>query len=284
MSRIMGIFGILAAVTIGLSAVPANAPEPERAPLLVPYKTLADGTVLNLHVFEPDGEAPKDGRPAIVFFFGGGWVNGSPSQFYPQCRHLVERGFIAMAAEYRIKSKHNSTVPQSVADGKSAIRYVRAHAKELGINPDKIIAGGGSAGGHVAACTGTLPDYDEAGEDMSISSIPNAMILMNPVIDTTPAGYTGKMLPTEGDRSLSPVHHVTKDTPPTLICHGTADPTVPYENVVRFKKVMADAGSRCVLDSYEGAKHGFFNPGREDGKYYPKTLAAIDAFIDSLEW
>lgn len=252
-------------------------------PALHTYKAIADAEALKLHVFMPTGETPADGRTVIVFFFGGGWVGGTPGQFYSQCQHLAAQGLVAISAEYRVNSRHKSTVGQSVADGKSAIRYLRAHAKEFGINPDKIISAGGSAGGHIAACTGTLEAYDEPGEDVAVSARPNAMILLNPVIDTTPGGYLGKLLPKEGDESLSPLHHVKPGTPPTLICHGTADKTVPYDNVVEFEKAMKEAGNRCELASFEGAGHGFFNPGR-DGDHFDAVVTKMDAFIQSLEW
>lgn len=247
------------------------------------YKTTAQGE-LKLHIFQPEGAAPEGGRTAVVFFFGGGWVGGAPKQFYPFSRHLAERGIVAIPAEYRINKVHKSTVPQSVSDAKSAIRYVRSHAADLGVNPDHIISAGGSAGGHLAASTGTLDGFDEAGEDTSVSARPNAMILLNPVVDTTPKGYTGKMLPEGGDESLSPVHHIQAGTPPTLICHGTADVTVTFENVERFQQAMKDAGNRCELKAFEGAGHGFFNYRPESMDHYRAVVADIDAFIDSLGW
>lgn len=267
------VMALLAAVAVG----------EDSGPEMIPYKSMQQGT-LHLHVFRPEGDVPDGGRPAIVFFFGGGWVGGSPQQFFPFCAHLAERGMVAMAAEYRVKSRHDSTVAQSVSDAKSAIRYMRTHAAELGIDPNRIISAGGSAGGHLAAATGTLPGFDAAGEDTSVSARPNAMILLNPVLDTTPRGYTGKMLPAEGDKSLSPVHHISPDTPPALICHGTADKTVPHENAVRFQRIMREAGNRCVLESFEGAGHGFFNHRERTMDNYRAVIAAIDAFIASLEW
>ena len=271
---------LVSTAVILLAVVSAQALDPT----FQRFKTLPDGKVLRLHTFAPEGEAPEGGRTAVVFFFGGGWVGGSPSQFYPQCRHLAARGVLAMAAEYRIHSRDKSTVAQSVADATSAIRYVRSHAGALGINPDHIISAGGSAGGHLAASTATLSGFDEGEDDDAISSRPNAAILFNPVIDTTLGGYTGKLLPKEGDRSLSPVHHVAPGLPPILVLHGTADQTVPFENVLRFEQVMKKAGNRCELAAYEGAGHGFFNPGRDGGKYYDDVVARMDAFIDSLEW
>ncbi len=255
-----------------------------REPRLVPYKQLADDEALKLHVFTPDGPAPEGGRTAIVFFFGGGWITGKPEQFYPQARHLVERGLLAISAEYRVSSRHHSTVRDSVADAKSAMRYVRSHADVFGINPDKIIAAGGSAGGHLAACTGILTEYDDEKDDATVSPQPNAMILLNPVVDTTPLGYLGRLLPPKGDKTLSPVHHVRPGLPPTLVCHGTADIVVGHENVERFQKAMEDAGNRCELKSFKGAGHGFFNPGLLSDKDYHAVVAEMDAFIDSLNW
>src|SRR6185503_1822467 len=118
---------------------------------------------------------PTDKSPAIVFFFGGGWTNGSPGQFEEHCKHLGSRGLVAITADYRVASRQQVKAVSCVADAKSAIRYVRKEAARLGIDPDRIVAGGGSAGGHIAACTGTIDGFDEAGEDKSISSVPNAM-------------------------------------------------------------------------------------------------------------
>jgi len=110
-------------------------------PKRVVYKTI-DGHELALHVFEPPECATNEKRPAIVFFFGGGWNKGTPSQFYPHCEHLSSLGMVAMSAEYRIKSKHGTTPFECVKDAKSAVRWIRSHADELGIDPHRIAAGG----------------------------------------------------------------------------------------------------------------------------------------------
>ena len=103
---------------------------------------------LQLHIFNPKGHKASDQRPAIVFFFGGGWSGGTPSQFYPQCEYLAKRGMVAISAEYRVKSRNGTSPLECVKDGNSAVRWVRSHAEELGIDPSKLAAGGGSAGGH----------------------------------------------------------------------------------------------------------------------------------------
>ncbi|MDH4238929.1 MAG: carboxylesterase family protein, partial [Phycisphaerae bacterium] len=95
-------------------------------PTLVVYKTIGE-VELKLHIFKPPEQDAKELSPAIVFFFGGGWVGGTPEQFYHQCEHFASRGMVAISAEYRVKNRHGTTPFECVADGKSAIRWVRAN-------------------------------------------------------------------------------------------------------------------------------------------------------------
>ncbi len=236
----------------------------------VTYKTV-NGLELKLDVFEPAGLKPTDHRPAIVFFFGGGWNSGSSKQFYPQASAMAEQGMVAFSADYRVKSRNKTTPFECVKDGKSAIRWIRQHAAEFGIDPDRIVAAGGSAGGHVAACTGVIEGHEEAGENTSISSIPNAMILYNPVLDTTDKGYGAKQFKPEQRTEISPCNHVRKGIVPTIIFHGTADRTVPFENADRFTKLMKEASNECVLVPFAGKDHGFFN-----GSYFRKGNSDSD--------
>lgn len=222
------------------------------------YKT-TDQSKLMLDVFIPANHQKADKRPVIVFFFGGGWVSGSPNQFYQQARYFAEKGFVAISGDYRTFNKHKTTPFESVSDAKSAIRWVREHAKQLGINPEKIIASGGSAGGHIAACTGVIDGYETEGENLAISSVPNAMILLNPVIDTGEKGYGLNKVGEARKTDISPVAHVKPGLPPTIIFHGTADKTVPFENVERFTRLMKEAGNTCDLLPFPGKGHGFFN-------------------------
>jgi len=254
-----------------------SKPAPTRS---LVYKKIGD-VELVLHLFEPEGHTAEAKRPAIVFFFGGGWVGGTPSQFYPHCDALAKRGWVAASAEYRIASKHKTTPFECVADGKSAVRYMRAHAAELGIDPEKLCAGGGSAGGHVAASVGVIPGHEEPGEDTKVSSRPLALVLFNPVIDTSKKGYGYNKLK-ERYRELSPVEHVDESDPPTLIFHGEADTTVPYANVVDFAARMKKAGNECEVMNFPGAKHGFFNYGRDGGDAYEKTTARMFEFLDRV--
>jgi acetyl esterase len=225
----------------------------------VPYKTFEEGKALNLHIFTPEDHKASDRVPVIVFFFGGGWTGGGPKQFYQQARAFSKHGMVTISAEYRTKQSHGTTPFDCVEDGKSAIRWVRQHADELGVDPDRIISAGGSAGGHVAACTGVITGHEAAGEDLAISSLPNAMILYNPVIDTTEKGYGLNKVGQSRKTEISPCHHVKPGIPPALIFHGTADNTVPFENVERFARLMKTSGNTCTLVPFAGKGHGFFN-------------------------
>lgn len=252
------------------------AQEPSR---IIPFKITPQDT-LQLHVFDPPTEAASP-RPAIVFFFGGGWVSGSPGQFYKQAAYFASRGMVAISASYRVKSRHDTTPFESVADAKSAIRWVRLHADELGVDPNKIVAAGGSAGGHVAAATALFDRHDDPADSLSISSKPAALVLFNPVLDTSEKGFGQDRI---GDRALelSPVHQVKPDQVPTLIFHGTADTTVPFENAQRFCMAMTNAGNACKLLSFDGMGHGFFNADRHGNKPYVATVRAADEFLIGL--
>ncbi|MBL9200570.1 MAG: alpha/beta hydrolase [Opitutaceae bacterium] len=255
------------------------------------YKTVGE-TKLSLWIFEPSS-GPKTNRPAILFYFGGGWTSGSPAQFEQHCRHLASRGMVAIAADYRVASRHQAKPTDCVADAKSALRYVRAHAARLGVDPKRIAAGGGSAGGHLAAAIATVPGFEAPGEDASISALPNALVLFNPalVLAELPgldlAGF-GTRVPEDrmgtAPKNLSPAHHVKKGTPPAIIFHGKADTTVPYATAEAFQRAMKAAGNRCELVGAEGQTHGYFNYGRGDGTHFKDTLARTDAFLVSLGW
>jgi acetyl esterase/lipase len=253
------------------------------------YKAAA-GVSLNAYIFEPAGHKSSDRRPAIVFFFGGGWRSGSPQQFEQQSRYLASRGMVAIAADYRVASRHSVKAVDCVRDAKSAIRWVRANAARLGIDPKRIAAGGGSAGGHLAAAAGVIEGLDEPDENSGVSSRPDAMVLFNPAVVLAPVAGLDPRRDISGleerlgiePRALSPYHHIRKGAPPAIIFHGKADTTVPYATVELFAKKMTEQGNRCELVGFEGQSHGFFNFGRGGGQGYRETLRKTDEFLASL--
>ena len=246
----------------------------------VVYKTIGE-TTLFLHIFNPKDHQPSDERPAVVFFFGGGWNGGTPTQFEHHSRHLASRGMVAMVADYRVKSRQGTTPKECVMDGKSAIRWVRENADKLGVDPNRIAAGGGSAGGHVAAAAGTVEGMEQPGENIRVSSQPNALLLFNPVYDNSPSGY-GHSRVKDVYPQISPMHNIKKDTPPTIVFLGTKESLIPVATAKEYKQRMEAVGRRCDLHLYEGQPHGFFNYGKQ--KYYLDTVDKMDTFLVSLNY
>ena len=242
------------------------------------YKKV-DTLSLTLDIYYPPSMDESKKYPAMIYFFGGGWVGGSTAQFEPHAKYFSERGLICVLADYRVKNKHKTPPFESLKDAKSAIRYIRKNAERLNIDPNQIIASGGSAGGHLAAATAIIEKYDEPSEDLSISSIPQALVLFNPVIDNGPGGYGYERV---GDqyKDFSPLHNIEKGDPPTILFLGTDDSLIPVETVQYYKTVMEKVGSRCDIHLYEGQKHGFFNLGNIE--FYNKTVFEADKFLTSL--
>ena len=164
-------------------------------------------------------------------------------------------------------------------DAKSAIRYLRIHAVELNIDTIRIVASGGSAGGHLAAATALITDFNESTDDLSVSCVPNALILFNPVIDNGPGGYGFERIG-EKYKDFSPIHNIAKGAPPTLIFLGTKDHLIPVETAKYYQTVMQKVGSRCDLFLYEGAGHGFFN----QAEYLSKTMLEAGRFLESIDY
>lgn len=248
------------------------------------YKTVTgkDGAPvqLKLQVFLPEAWQATDKRPAAVFFHGGGWHGGGPDHYYPQSRYVALRGMVAISVEYRTINRFGTTPRECVKDGKSAMRWVKKHAAQLGIDPDRIVAGGGSAGGHIAAATALVSAFDEQGEDTSVSCIPKALLLFNPVFDNGPDGFKHKLVQPYW-REISPIDHIDDKAPPTFVALGTEDTYIPVATARRYERLMKENGRRCDLHIYEGKKHGWYNlwVSRDD---MAETLIRMDRFLTSL--
>ena len=243
------------------------------------YKKVAERE-LKLFVEKPTDWKPADKRPAIVFFFGGGWVGGTPNQFKQQSEYLATRGMVGIRVEYRVIPKGDKGPPVvSCQDAKSAIRYVRGHAGELGIDPEKIAGSGGSAGGHLAAFTALVEGQNDPADDVKISCKPNALVLFNPVFNNGP-GEWGYERVKEKYLDYSPTHHVTKSAPPTVVFLGDSDKLIPVSVLDGFAADMKKAGVRCDPHVYPQAGHGFFNKD----PHLTQTLIETDKFLASLGW
>jgi len=273
-------FVTLALVSVLSTALVSGQVDPEKLPAEA-YRRNPD---LKLYFAYPEGKKGTGEKlPTIVFFFGGGWNTGSVVAFAHQAEYFSKKGMLVVLADYRIKSKHGTTPFDAVQDAKSAMRYVKANAARLGVDTDRLAAGGGSAGGHLAACTAFCPGNNSPEDDLSISPVPKALVLFNPVVDFSFLRDREEVKQAGIDIfAISPYHHIAPGAPPTLIMHGTNDTTVPVSTVVAFDKKMAETGNKCVLKLYEGYGHGFFNIRNNNATAYHLTIKDVDEFLTTL--
>ena len=245
---------------------------------VVTYKVV-DGVELELLVWRPaDVPAEPERRlPGIVFYHGGGWSSGEAELFAPQARYLAGRGMVAISVGYRTRGPVVAD-----EDGIDAWNFVHDHAAELGIDPQRVVAAGGSAGGQMALATGLL-DLPNTDTDVR----PAAIAVLNPVSDTTgnfPDGYgRNRFTSDEQARAYSPYHHIAPGGPPLLIMHGTGDATVHVQNSIDFVTAMRQAGNDATLVTYDGISHGFYNrQTTRYNRYFHETMREVDLFLQRL--
>jgi acetyl esterase/lipase len=237
------------------------------------YKTIGQRE-LRVDVLYPDDWKPTDRRPAIVFFSGGAWRSGNTRQFLPQAGYFAKRGLVTVRAEYRDSTKDKVTPDTCLKDAISAMRWVRANADRLGIDPDRIVSSGGSAGGYLAAAVATVDDFHSPGDDLSVSPKPNAMVLFNPVLDFVSLDLASRFgLDAALAERISPLRHITKDLPPTLILIGSKDRFL--EQNERFMSEAGALGVRVEIDVAEEQPHAYFNRS----PWLEKTVASADRFL-----
>lgn len=247
---------------------------------IVTYRQV-DGHPLALHVF--DARKARDGRgtPTLLLFHGGRWQYGSPRGFYRQCDQFASQGLTCVSAEYRIRTTHGTDPRAAIRDARAALAYLHRHAADLGIDPFRIAVGGGSSGGHLAACLGVpLPLTAGDGPSGDLPR-PAALLLYNPMIDLSP-GMPDHHLVAEFWHDVSPLQHVDSDIPPTLLMLGSEDREIPVATAERFCAAVARHGGRCDLAVYPGAQHGFFNPGVEKGRYFRATTSRVTEFLTDI--
>ena len=298
-------------LTLTLAAVtPAETVDPQHgADAAFVYRTAdspkTGGAVdLKLHLFLPEGGGflPEGGgdrpagaaRPGVIFYFGGGWRGGAAGQFAPHARHFAGRGLVAAVAEYRVNSRDGTGPVECLRDARAALHALRERAEDYRLDPARLAAGGGSAGGHLAACCGTIAAFP--GDPKGFETA-DALLLFNPGLIaapyTAPGGETAGpdrwmtgLLREGGDERLSPIHHLDAEDPPAIVFHGAEDTTVPPRSVELYRDAAAAKGVRCELTLYPGAGHGFFNKNRGGDRAYDDTLRRADAFLVlvSLGW
>jgi acetyl esterase len=228
---------------------------------------------LRLYLVNPREWKQSDRRPAVVFIHGGGWERGDPDQWFPQCRYFALRGAVGASVQYRLATGKNN-VDACVADCQAAIAFLRRHAAELGVDPARIAVIGESAGGHLAAALGTVTVDAGLGE-----SVPDALVLLNPITDLTTRW--GERLGTSAEK-FSPLGHISKRTPPTLLIHGNADSVVEVGHSRAFHQRMLELGNQSRLIEVPGTDHAFavFGYGPAPGNIL--AILEIDRYLSVL--
>ena len=281
---------LLSIFLLGCIGVKA-AEKTETTPLSLPgsepfvFRTVGETNLL-LHVVKPAGWAKTDQRACMVCFFGGGWSSGTPERSIRWAKWAADLGLVGIAPDYRTRKRFGAVPEDCVSDGRTALRWIEAHAAELGIDPAKIIVQGGSAGGHVAVWT-AIQTPGPGLEDPAPTIMPAALVLVNPVTDTKEGGYGGpKRFGGNAARALacSVTDRMQAKMPPTIVFHATADATVPYANSVAFRDKLMSNGNRCELVTFDGLGHSYYSSkfGEEGKAAYKKTLEDTALFLTDL--
>ena len=232
--------------------------------------------------------------PAVVFVHGGGWAGGDPSQAGGNGMHFARHGIATISISYRLAPAHHFPAP--LDDVRRGLRHVRAHAGEFGVDPDRLLLMGLSAGAHLTMLAHATRDVaalvpDLPAELRDVSEEVLGVIAHYGPYDLSrrkPVGTWDPVADLMGDhatdpewiRLASPVHHAAAATAPILLIHGTADAVVSHRESERMHKALVEAGRASELLLLEGAPHGFQVDWR--GEANRRANDAMDAFLGRL--
>ncbi len=259
---------IIAAPLLTVSAAPkettgaGNAPDDTARMSSEPGKKFvykqSGGVPQELEIYFPAGwDAAKHKVPGVILFHGGAWVDGDLDQFRYACQHLAGRGLVAATANYRmIPREDRAALPEGesykrvcITDAKSAIRWMKQHAAELGIDPQRLITGGGSAGGHIAVLATTTPELNDPNDPPGFDTGVAAYLLFNPAFQ--PDDHT--------DAAIDVFQHLTADLPPAIFFFGDGDLKFKPGGDAVFERFKALGRTGSEFWIAKGQKHGFFN-------------------------
>lgn len=252
-----------------VAAPPPPLPDSVTAEMDVEYSRVGERVAMDIYKPKASGI-----YPAVVAVHGGGFRGGNRQSYRALCVKLAERGYVAATVSYRLSPANQ--FPAHVEDVKAAVRYLRANAARLGLDPARIGATGGSAGGHLVlmlGLTGDLKDFEGSGPNQGFSSKVQAVVNYYGPTDFTHSYEPGKsvdaaqVLPLflggdldhnrrEHIRS-SPLYYVNPLAAPTMTVHGTKDTYVNYEHALWLTERLKAAGVDNELVTIEGAGHGF---------------------------
>ncbi len=256
------------------------------------YKKV-NGYELKTDMFYSAGTQEKDNNPAIAFFHGGGWVFGDPSEFHEACKRYALKGFVTFSFQYRLSINEDGSYPhpditpvESVKDARTAIRWLRENAESLRIDPEKIVVGGQSAGGQLVWATALFDTVNENTDNLSISTVPNAMLLYSSSYNTMEA-WIDMLLGDRRDQiwTISPHHNLKENTPPAIAFHGKSDCMVIFYIVILFQEKMRELGNQFELVTFEDRKHYLGEGNKKYSRYFDEEiLDRTDEFLKRLDY
>ncbi|MCY2976610.1 MAG: alpha/beta hydrolase fold domain-containing protein [Planctomycetota bacterium] len=242
---------------------------------LYTYKESA-GKPRNMEIYFPPNHNPATSKvPGLILFHGGSWSGGSLGQFRIACEYFASRGMVCATAEYQMLNKSQaSDLPVGetrkrvcVSDAKSAIRWFKQHADELGIDPDKVITGGGSAGGHISALATLNPGLNDPTDPTGIDTSVVAYLWFNPAFATDD----------DQDAEIDVLRFIHPDLAPAIIFFGDKDPWKKGWDVA-YSKWKSVGNKQIDLQIAPGQSHSFFNKD----PWQTVTLVAADKFLVEL--
>jgi acetyl esterase len=235
----------------------------------------SDGVPRALELFFPPDHDPARKVPGLILFHGGGWKGGSLAQFRAACAYFASRGLVCAAAEYRmLKNKEAEELPAGesrkrvcITDAKSAIRWFKQHAGELGVDPEKIIAGGGSAGGHISALATLNPGLNDPVDPLDLDTSVVAYLWFNPAFEPDD----------KHDSEVDLLQFAGRNLPPAIVFFGSRDPWFKHWELVAEHLRRVESPRVEVLIA-SGEKHGFFN----HEPWQSAALVEADRFLAGL--
>jgi acetyl esterase len=265
-------FLLSVAITPSTSYAQVSAPNPE----VKTYKTVASAK-LTAHVFQPVASGNARSRPAIILLHGGGWNAGSPEWVYDDAKRFAGLGMVAIAGEYRLSDRKDSTPLEAMSDVRDLIRWVRQKAADLGVDPHRVAVFGISAGGHLAASAAVFPHDEES----KFSAVPDALILLSPAVSIIGDHWPQLLLGSRAEvKDISPEENIKTQLPPIVVMEGAADTETPLAGVERFCERAKQAGGTCELHVYPNLGHilsrNLEPHAQEEGPFDPDPAAMTD--------
>jgi acetyl esterase len=262
--------GLCVALCLLLAGCGRAADGPARTEVVGPHRLAVD-------VYLPEGDTPAHGRRAVLMVHGGGWGAGDRTELRDLARLAAREGVVALSMDYRLTSQDGVHWPMPADDVATVLAWTRAHADALGIDPRRIALLGGSAGGHLAAWIARDPDPAKRPARLIVLWGPWDLHAMSSDAPAWVPQSVAALLAGQPAEAASPLAHLVRGMPPTLIVHGTDDPLVPIDQSRRACAALQALGNACTLLELPGQGHAPDDPAQVQ-----RAMAAVREALAAL--